>query len=238
MSRTSKLTLTIVALSVLSQMGLAQVVQKRPTQEAPRKELPTKLTKQDAAASTPLDKGSREYRQIVADKKFMAACEILAADGEMFLAESGKLSRDGEKFAASFAVVNEAGNSPGAYRELVYAFDGKEAAVYFDGKNENFTPSKPAGGSTKKIKWPPSWWPGSGGVTIGSSGPFSGGPFSGGSPFSQSWGDWHEVGVDNCNFSFACPAIHYGKMRLEERSSNGSPKWTQTRWILIHCGCY
>jgi hypothetical protein len=237
MSRTSNLTPAIVALLVISRLGTAQVVQKRPTQEAPRIAPATKVTRQEAAASTPLDTGSREYRQIVADRKFLAACEILAADGEKFVAESGRLSRDGEKFTALFNVVNEATNSTGAYRQLVYAFDGKEATVYFDGKNENFTPPKPTGGSAKKIKWPPAWWPGSGGVTVGSSGS-SGGPFSGGGPFSQSWGDWHEVTVDNCNFSFACPAIHYGKMRLEERSSNGSPKWTQTRWIIIHCGCY
>jgi hypothetical protein len=31
--------------------------------------------------------------------------------------------------------------------------------------------------------------------------------------------------------------IHVGKMRLEQRSSNGSPAWTQSRWVLINCGC-
>src|SRR4051812_33352373 len=66
MSRTSNLTPAIVALLVISRLGTAQVVQKRPTQEAPRIAPATKVTRQEAAASTPLDTGSREYRQIVA----------------------------------------------------------------------------------------------------------------------------------------------------------------------------
>jgi hypothetical protein len=237
MSRKAKLTLTVVALMFVGQTGFARVVQKRPIQEAPRRELSSKVTKQEAVTSTRLDKNSREYNRVVADAKFLAACEILAADGEMFLDDSGKLSRDGEKFVATFSVVNEASKSPSEYKQLVYAFDGKESTVYFDGKNENFTPTKPNGGGNKKIKWPPAWWPGSGGATIGSS-PGGTNPFGSGGVFSQSWGDWHEAGVETCNFSFACPmTLHYGKMRLEERSSNGSPKWTQSRWILIRCGC-
>jgi hypothetical protein len=235
MRRSSNLTLIIVALLFFSYQGLAQVVQKRSTQGAAKKELSTKVTKEEAVALTPLDKNSREYRQIVADKNFLAACEILAADGEMFVAESGQLSRDGEKFAATFNVVNEASQSTGAYRQLVYAFDGKESIAYFTERNENFTrPKSAVGGSAKKLSWPPSWWPGSGGGTIS----VGGGVKTGGGGVFQSWGDWHEVSIDNCHFTFSCPAINVGKMRQEQRTSNGSPTMTQTRWILIHCGCY
>ena len=234
MNRKLNLSLTIFAILVFSHQASAQIVQKRSTQEIAKKGLPTKVTEREAPALTPLRKNSQEYGRIVADKNFLAACEILAADGEMFVAESGQLSRDGEKFAATFNVVNEASKETGAYKQLVYAFDGKEAAVYFNEKNDNFrrTNSTGGGGSgAKGLKWPPAWWPGSGGGSVGGGGPFGGGGF-------QSWGDWHEVSTDNCHFSFICPAIHVGKMRLEQRTSNGSPTLTQTRWVLIHCGCY
>lgn len=224
MNRKLNIILTIFATLVFSYMGLAQIVQKKSTQQTTKKGLPIKITEQEAVTSTPLRTNSQEYRRIAEDKKFLAACEILAADGGMFVAESGQLLRNKEKFAVTFNVVNEAGKSTEEYKQLVYAFDGKEATVYFNEKNDNFTPVESTGGSTQKLKWPPSWWIGSGG---GSS---SGGLF-------QSWGEWREVEIDNCHFSFVCPVIHAGKMRREERISKSNPNNKQNRWILIRCGC-
>lgn len=183
--------------------------------------------KETAIALTPLDQNSQEYKRIAADKKFLDACEILAADGGMFLVESGQLSKDGEKFSATFNVANELSKSTGEYKQLVYNFDGKESAIYFNEKNDKFMRTTPS--SNQKLtwpKWPPSWWPGSG----------NGGISTGGAGIGHSWSEWQEVSREcrpNLN-SIACP-IHIGEMRKEQRTSNTGA--VQTRSILIHCGC-
>jgi hypothetical protein len=120
--------------------------------------------------------------------------------------------------------VNEGSGDTGQYRQLVYAFDGKEAKIFFQEKNERYAKSKAVGPGAKKIKFPPDWWPGSGGGSTGLGG-------------GTSWGDWHQVSIDNCHGNFACPFVHVGKMRQEERVSNSNSSIKQTRWILISCGC-
>lgn len=231
----TKLTLTILATLVLGSSGGAQSVRRVVPKEAEKRAPPAVSVREEALVTKRLERDSTELQKVYDDKKFLDACTVLAASGEMFLADSARVARDGDKFAVTFNVVNEVSQEPGQYKQLVYAFDGKEAITYFNEQNDNYARVKPASGAAGKIKlppWPPKWtppkwtppkeWPGSGGGTIG----LGGGP---------EWDDWHEVSVE-CHPSLLCP-IYSNKMRQEERASKTSPWIKQTRWILIHCGC-
>jgi len=221
-----KLTLIATAFVIsVSRVGAAEPAQKKSDQE-PKRTSSESATGETIKTQRP-DKNSPELRRVYRDAKFLQACATLAADGEMFVADSAQLSKDKEKFAVTFDVVNEANKSTGEFKQLVYAFDGKEATVFFNKKNDKFTRTKPKGGGAQTLKWPPKWWPGSGAGNIGLG--------CGGS----GWGDWYEVTIDNCHFTFiSCLGLHAGKMRGEERICNGNPSVKQTRWILIHCACW
>jgi hypothetical protein len=198
----------------------------------------TALTKEGPIATTRLERGSPEMERAFADRKFLEACTTLVTDKEMFLIDSAQIARDKESFAITFKVVNEVTQEPGQYRQLVYAFDGKEALVYFSDENSGHIKVKTAAGSNIKIKlppWPPKWtppkwnppdwWPGSGGVT--------------GWGGDIDWGDWKEISVE-CHASLLCPTFpfaHMGIMRQQVRASKSNPVIQETRWILVHCGC-
>jgi len=209
----------IIAFFLFSAVGMAQTVPK-PTVKATTQTSP----KSETLTSRPIDKRSPELRRAFADKKFLDACEILAIDGEMFLADTARISTDGKRFSITFSVVNERNRSGGRYKQLVYSFDGKESGVTFKEKNDKYVPVKTSGDvKNLKLKWPPDWFPSRSGGTLGSGGGFS-------------WGPWTEVKVE-CRFDFFCPGQHIAKMRLQERSSISNPHIKQTRWILFHCYC-
>lgn len=223
MHRKPLLALTIFAPLLFSSLATAQVTQRPNRQEGVTREVAVR-----AAEATPakrLDKKSREYAQMVADKTFLDACEVVLADGERVVSDSGQISQAGSAFTITLNVTDDATGATGEYRQLVYSFDGKDAKVFFNEKNERYTKQKTAVGSgVKKIKFPPDWWPGSGGGSTGLGG-------------GSSWSDWHQVSIDNCHANFFCPFIHMGKMRQEERVSNLNSSIKQTRWILLSCGC-
>jgi hypothetical protein len=222
MHRRPLLTLTIFAPLLLISLATAQPAQ-RPS-ETVKKDLAVRAAPAEATAAKRVDKKSREYAQMVADKNFLAACEVVLADGEKLVPDSGQISQEGPAFTITHSVVNEGSGDTGQYRQLVYAFDGKEAKIFFQEKNERYAKSKAVGPGAKKIKFPPDWWPGSGGGSTGLGG-------------GTSWSDWHQVSIDNCHANFFCPVFHMGKMRQEERVSNSNSSIKQTRWILISCGC-
>lgn len=244
MRRSTNLMLTILAMLVLSNSGAAQSVQKKVSREVGKTGPSPVSVKSEAAASTRdgavvskrLERGSPELEQVFADKKFLDACTTLVTSGEMFLIESGQIAKDGAAFAVTFSVVDEVTKEPGQYKQLVYAFDGKDAFAYFVDQNPNYRPVKSTSGAASKIKlpaWPPtwtppkwtppSWWPGSGGGSVGAGGGFE-------------WSDWQQVSVE-CHPNLICPFIHQGRMRQEERASKSNPTIKQSRWILINCGC-
>ncbi len=225
MKRKTNLLLTILAIFILGITASAQGGKKKLPREAEKLAAAVTKTGDGAVTLTSLKPGSPELEKAYADKNFLDACAILAASGEMFLAGSAQIARDGEKYAITFDVVIEATKTPGQYRQLVYAFDGKESSAYFNEKNEKYVQPKARSGAASKIKWPPVWWPGSGGGSTGVGGGFE-------------WGDWYQVSIDNCHFNFICPFIHAGKMRQEERVSKANSSIKQTRWILISCGCH
>lgn len=237
MKSKTNLPLTILAILILSIAGSAQGGKKKLPREAEKKNAAAVMakTEDEAATSTPVKPGSPELEKVYTDKNFLAACEILAAGGEMFLADSARVSRDGEKYAVTFDVVIEATKTPGQYRQLVYAFDGKEATVYFSGENDRYTAPKTTPGSNAKIIWPPKWWP-----KPPKSWPGSGGTGTGPIIPGEPWGDWHEVSREcHATVAPACSITLQGAwMKKEERTSTTNAGNKQTRWILIHCGCY
>jgi hypothetical protein len=224
----TNLILTLLAVVAFGGLGLAQQTERKLHREAER--VPVAFVAKRAT------RDSREVQAALADKKFLDACEILFTSGEMFLVDSAQVSTAGAQFVVTFNVVNEVTKEPGQYKQLVYEFDGKDSATAFNQENRSYRKPNLAG-NTSKIKWPPPpppWWPGSGGNTIGGSGPiFGGGTISGG----FQWDDWHQVAVDNCHVTFFCPMFHTGKMKQEERASKANPSIKQTRWLLISCGC-
>jgi hypothetical protein len=233
MKRNLNLFLIIFAAMAFAISGFAQTT-KKPTREVVKIDKPsldvTTGEKKETVISKRIERGSRELQRVYADKIFLNACEVLLMDGEMFLEETAQLLTDGDSFSVTFNVVNETTRTAGQYKQLVYSFDGKEASVYFNEKNDKPSNAKMGGGGGIKIKLP-DWWPGSGsggGVTFGGG---SGGTSGNG------WGEWQGVSIDNCHANLVCPMIHMGKMREEERYFSGNKLIKQTRWILIKCGC-
>jgi hypothetical protein len=234
MKRTATLILMFFTVVVFSGLSFAQGGKKKLPREAEK----IAAVRTAAVVSKRLSRDSPEVKQALADKKFQDAGLLLATSGEMFEIDSAQLSTDGEKSEVSFNVVDETTKAPGQYRQLVYSFDGKDAVIYFGEQNERYVQRRLVSGGANKLQWPPptpqwwpsSWptppWPGSGGGTIGFGGGFN-------------WGDWHEVSIDECHFTFVpiCSPLHAGKMRQEERVSKSNPSVKQTRWILLRCGC-
>jgi hypothetical protein len=215
MKRMITMALAIFAVAACSSLGLAQRIQQA---------APLTARTETAMREKRLHQGSPELTQVFADQKFLDACAILATSGEMFLVDSAVQSSDGKQSFITFTVVTEGTKEPGQYKQLVYEFDGKDRVVYFNDRNDRYQKLKSTPTSTSKMKWPPSWWPGSGGGSTGLGGGFD-------------WEDWHQVSIDNCHANFACPFVHVGKMRQEERASKANPAIKQTRWILVSCGC-
>jgi hypothetical protein len=239
MIRKLNLILTMLALLLACQAGAAQGVQKRVPMEINKRGATEARPRSEKVVSRGVERCSPEMERAFGDEKFLAASEVLLASGEMFLAESAQLSTVGEKSSLTFDVVNEASREPGQYRQLVYAFDGKESIAYFYQQNENYRPSQPAVGGNAKLqlpswppKWtppklnPPSWWPGSGGGNF--------------NPGVTDYGDWKEVSTE-CHWTTLCPLIGlnvFGKMRQERRVSQSNPNATpETRWVLVNCVC-
>ena len=238
MKRKDHLILTTLALLLLCQSGAAQGVPERVPREIDKRRATEARPRSEKVVSRRVERGSPEVERAFGDRKFLDACEVLLASGEMFLVESAQFSTDGEQSALTFDVVNEASGEPGQYRQLVYAFNGKESIVYFYQQNENYKPSEPAAGGNAKLqlppwppKWtppklnPPSWWPGSGGVNI--------------NPGVTDWGDWKEVST-GCHWTALCPLIGlnvFGKMRQERRASKSNPNVTEDRWVVLNCVC-
>ena len=222
----SKIHVTLIMLAAVLTLnvGMAQTAPSVSTKPAAKTQSAQTAAKNEAVISRPLSKASPELKRAYGDKKFLAACEILAADGEMFLADTARISRTGEKFSITFKVVTEKNQAVGEYKQLVYSFDGKASSVSFNEKNDKYAPVFSPSAKNLKLKWPPAWWPGSGTGTIGIGG-------------GTSWGEWQPKSIDNCHFNFPCSPFHVGKMREEERISNSNTSVKQTRWILIYCGC-
>src|SRR5258706_15672774 len=156
------LILTMFALLLPCQAGAAQGVRKSAPLEIDKRGKTEAGPRSEKMVSRRVERGRPEMGRAFGDKKFLAACEVLLGSGEMFLAESAQFSTDGEKSSLTFNVVNEASREPGQYRQLVYAFDGKESIAYFYQQNENYRASKPAGGGNAKLQlppWPPKWTP-------------------------------------------------------------------------------
>lgn len=232
------LILTMLGLLLLCQAGAAQGVQKSVPKEIDKRGATEARQRSDKVVSRRVERGSPEMERAFGDKKFLTACEVLLASGEMFLAETAQFSTVGKKSSLTFDVVNEASREPGQYRQLVYAFDGKESIAYFYQQNENYRPSKPAAGGNAKLqlppwppKWtppklnPPSWWPSSGGGSA--------------NPSGTNWGDWKEVSTE-CHWTALCPLIGLsvlGKMRQEKRVSTSNSNVSEIRWVLVNCIC-
>src|ERR1044072_9165441 len=128
-SRT-KLTLTIFTILILGGLGMAQSVQRNAPTEVKKKA--SLKTTERATEIRRLERSIPELQKIYEDRKFLDACTVLATSGEMFWSDVAQIARDGEKFAVTFNVVNEVTKEPGQYKQLVYAFDGKNSLVYFN----------------------------------------------------------------------------------------------------------
>jgi hypothetical protein len=110
---------------------------------------------------------------------------------------------------------------------LCYDFDGTKAIVYFDEKNEQFTPSPApvSGAADAKLRWPPSWFPGgSGGAAAGLG-------------FCWNWNPWVQVS-SACLYDYWCPFHNQKAVFITEtRACKNNPANTQTRTKKLHCGC-
>ena len=145
MKSMTTMALAIFAVTACSSLGLAQRVQQA---------APLTARTETAMKEKRLHQGSPELTQVFADKKFLDACEILATSGEMFLVDSAVMSSDGNQSFITFKVVNEGTKEPGQYRQLVYAFDGKDApkALYFNEKNDTYQKFHSRSSSTSTTK--------------------------------------------------------------------------------------
>jgi hypothetical protein len=187
------------------------------------------VTEGTKAVSQHLERTAPDLQAVYADEKFLAACEILAADGEMFLESSAVQDEVDGASQITFDVVNEETQAPGVYPKLVYARSGDETLVYFDGTTmDDGTIPKSGAFNGEGAKWPPRWWPGGGGGSGGG---------GGGGGICWNWGGWQFV-AQYCDFRFFCffrwqRALYQDQKRV----CNTNPSNVQTRTIKISCGC-
>jgi uncharacterized repeat protein (TIGR01451 family) len=173
-------------------------------------------------------------KQVLQDKEFLKAIEIVANDGQMINPEKAKISRKENTYEISWDIMDASGSGNVEYKKLVFDFDGEKAVASFDELNERFD-VKGNPPPAAKLSWPPKWWPGGGSGGSGGSGG-TGGWVLGFCGFNN-WSAWITTNTF-CGYNYFCVFNNQqARYRTETRYCKNNPSNVQTRTVKLHCGC-